>query len=430
MPSILFINLSYPQTYSMRDPSLFSGIPLLTNKFTTPTTNTTNIIYIYLYNYPRKELYTIMKIICSKTKLLNGVSIALRAVSNKTTLPILECILIEAKNNEIKLTANDMELGIETIVEGTIEKEGKIAIEAKLFSEIIRKLPDNDVTIETNDHYQALIQCEKAKFTIAGQSGNDFAQLPQVEREQSISLSQFTLKEVIRQTIFSISDNENNKLMTGELFEVENGRLHVVSLDGHRISIRNVELKDCYNSVKVVVPGKTLNDVSKILSGDVEKEVKLFFTDKHILFEFDTTKIVSRLLEGNYYPINQMLSSDYATKIRINKKEFLNCIDRATLLIRESEKKPIVIRIEDGMMELQIQSSMGSMKEDMAIYQEGNDILIGFNPRFLMDALRVIDDEEITIYLVNPQAPCIIKDDKESYIYLILPINFNVAAQS
>lgn len=386
-------------------------------------------LYISIYLPPKGVIHN-MKIICSKSKLLYGVSIALKAVSNKTTLPILECILIEANNHKIKLTANDMELGIETIVDGEILEEGKIAINAKLFSEIVRKLPDNDVTITTDENYQAVIRCEKAKFNISGKSGDDFAHLPDVEKDKFISLSQFTLKEVIRQTIFSISDNENNKLMTGELFEVNGDHLNVVSLDGHRISIRNIELKESYESVKVVVPGKTLNDVSKILSGDADKDVRIYFTAKHILFEFDSTKVVSRLLEGEYYRINQMLSSDYETKIRINKKEFLDCIDRASLLIRESDKKPIIIHIEDANMELKIQSNIGSMKEDIVIQQEGKDILIGFNPKFLMDALRVIDDEEITIYLVNPKAPCFIKDEKESYIYLILPVNFNVAANS
>lgn len=368
-----------------------------------------------------------MKIMCTKSNLLQGVNVALKAVSNKTTLPILECVLLEANEKGIILTANDMELGIETILEGNIQEPGKIALNAKLFSEIIRKLPDNDVQITTNSNHQAIIVCEKSKFTISGQAGDDFPLLPEIERLQSISISQFMLKEVIRQTIFSISDNENTKLMTGELFEINQNNLKVVSLDGHRISIRNIELKDCYENIKVVVPGKTLSDLSKILNGGTEDEVNIYFTNKHILFEFDQTIVVSRLLEGEYYNINQMLSTDYETKIQINKKEFLNCIDRASLLIRESDKKPIVIHIQDESMQLSIQSFIGSMKEEIYINKEGKDLLIGFNPKFLMDALRVIDDEVIDIYLVNPKAPCFIKDASQSYVYLILPVNFNAA---
>ena len=368
-----------------------------------------------------------MKLICSKNELLKSVNISLKAVPSKTTMPILECILIDASASEIKFTTNDMELGIETKVKGIIEEKGIIALDAKIFSDIIRKLPDNDVTIQTDANLNTTITCEKAKFTIPGKSGEDFAYLPVIEKNEGIELSQFTLKEVIRQTIFSIAANENNKLMTGELFEIKNNILKVVSLDGHRIAIRKIELKDSYSDKKVVVPGKTLNEISKILSGEVEDIVQIFFTNNHIVFEFDDTVVVSRLIEGEYFRIDQMLSSDYETKVSINKREFLDCIDRATLFVKESDKKPIIINIEDESMQLNINSQIGSMKEDIDIEKEGKDIMIGFNPKFLIDALKVIDDEKISIYLVNPKAPCFIKDEKESYIYLILPVNFNAA---
>ena len=366
-----------------------------------------------------------MKLICSKANLVQGVNIVMKAVPSKTTMTILECILIDATTNEIKFTANDMELGIETKVEGDIISKGMVAIDAKIFSEIVRKLPDNEVSIETDENYRTTITCEKAVFTIAGKSGEDFSYLPMIEKNKFIYVSQFTLKEVIRQTIFSISDNDTNKLMTGELFEVTGNELKVVSLDGHRISIRKIELKDSFDDIKVVVPGKTLNEISKILSGGTEDEVRIFFTSNHIVFEFDSTVVVSRLIEGEYFKINQMLSSDYETKISINKKEFLNCIDRATLLVKEGDKKPIIINITDGDLELKISSVLGSMNENIDITKDGKDIMIGFNPRFLIDALKVIDDEEINIYLVNPKAPCFIKDAEEKYIYLILPVNFN-----
>ena len=369
-----------------------------------------------------------MKIICSKTNLVKGVSIVSKAVPSKTTMPILECILIDASMDTIKLTANDMELGIETRIEGEIIEHGIIALNARIFSEIVRKLPDNDVMIETSDNNQALITCEKAKFNISAQSGEDFSYLPVIEKEDSITVSEFTLKEVIRQTIFSIADNDTNKMMTGELFEIDNNILKVVSLDGHRISIRKIELKNSYPSRKVVVPGKTLNEVSKILSGDADKDVSIFFTGKHIVFEFDQTTVVSRLIEGEYFKIDQMLSSDYETKVTINKKELLDCIDRATLLVKEGDKKPIIINITDGMMELKINSTVGSMNEEIDIVKQGKDLMIGFNPKFMIDALKVIDDEEIDIYLVNPKAPCFIRDAKERYIYLILPVNFTTVA--
>ena len=365
-----------------------------------------------------------MKIICPKENLLKGVNIVSKAVPSKTTMPILECILLDASGGEIKLTANDMELGIETKIQGITEEPGKVALDAKIFSEIVRKLPDSDVTIQTDSGFQTLILCEKAKFSIPGKEGDDFAYLPEIEKDHYVSLSQFTLKEIIRQTIFSIADNENNRMMSGELIEINGNELKIVSLDGHRISIRKVELKDDYGQLKAVVPGKTLGEVAKILSGDAESEVLMFFTKNHVLFEFVDTIVVSRLIEGEYFKISQMLSADYETRVEINKKELAACIDRATLLVKESDKKPIIMNVQDGLMELKLVSSIGSLNEEIMISKTGRDIMIGFNPKFLMDALRVIDDETITLYMVNPKAPCFIRDEKESYIYLILPVNF------
>ncbi len=371
----------------------------------------------------RMEGVVHMKLVCKKANLQNGVQIVSRAVPNKTTMSILECILIDASHNMITLTANDMDLGIETIIQGEIKEEGLIAIDAKIFLEIVRKLPDSDVKIETDSSYKVTITCEKAKFNIMGKSGEDFSYLPIVEKENSVVLSQFTLKELVRQTIFSISDNDNNKLMTGELFEINGDELKVVSSDGHRISIRKVQLRDSYDHKKVVVPGKTLNEVSKILPGEAEGVLNIYFTARHIVFAFNDTTVVSRLIEGEYFNIDRMLSGDYETKVRINKKELLNCIDRATLLTREGDRKPVVIDIMDGTMELKIDSALGSMNEDIDIEKQGKDLMIGFNPKFLIDALRVIDDEEVDLYMVNPKAPCFIKNEEQSYIYLILPVS-------
>lgn len=348
----------------------------------------------------------------------------MKAVPSKTTMPILECILVDTSAGEIKFTANDMELGIETKVEGTILEKGIVALEAKLFSEIIRKLPDSDVVITSDSNNNTQIVCEKAKFSIMGRDGEDFSYLPFVERDYKISISQFTLKEVIRQTIFSIAPNDSNKMMTGELFEINENELRVVSLDGHRISIRKIELKSEYGEKKVIVPGKTLVEISKILTGGTEDMIDIYFTDNHIVFEFDQTVVVSRLIEGNYFRVNQMLSNDYETKVTINKKEFLDCIDRATLLVKEGDKRPIILNIAEGVMELKITSQIGSMDEIIDIDLEGKNIKIGFNPKFLIDALRVIDDETIDIYYMNPKAPCFIRDEEQTYIYLILPVNF------
>lgn len=365
-----------------------------------------------------------MKLICSKANLLKAVNIVSKAVPTRTTMVILECILIDASTNEIRLIANDMELGIETRVEGIIEERGIIALDAKIFSEIVRKLPDNDACIETDETLKTTITCEKARFNIIGKSGDDFSYIPYVEKNDPVVLTQFSMKELIRQTIFSIADNDSNKLMTGELIEIKDKEMKVVSLDGHRVSIRRIVLKNSYDHKKVVVPGKTLNEINKILPGNQEDDIAIYFSKNHIVFDFERTTVVSRLIEGEYFRIDQMISMDYETKLTINKKELLNCIDRATLLVKEGDKKPIIMNISDHVMELRISSFIGSMSEQIDIAKEGKDIMIGFNPKFFIDALRVIDDEIVILYMVNPKAPCYIRDNDGKYIYLILPVNF------
>lgn len=363
-----------------------------------------------------------MRLQIEKNNLIAAVNIASRAVPSKTTMSILECILIDASTEKIRLIANDTELGIETGVIGSIEEHGIIAVNADIFSNIVRKLPEGVVSITTEGE-KVTIQSEKAKFTILGRDGSDFTYLPEVNRDYGIEVSQFTLRDIINKTIFSISTSESNRMMMGELFEIKDNTLRVVALDGHRISIRKVELKQTYEDRKVIIPGKTLNDISKILSGDMEKQARIYFTERHALFEFDDTIVVSRLIEGEYFKIDQMLSNDYQTHFRINRQELLSCLDRATLLVKEEDKKPIILMISDMSVELKINTTLGSMDEIIAIDKDGENINIGFNPKFLIDALRAIDDEEVDIYLLSQRAPAFIRDGK-TYCYLVLPVNF------
>ncbi len=366
-----------------------------------------------------------MRIKCSQSQLLGGINTVSKAVPSKSSMTILECILFTADENGIKLTANDMELGIETFIEGEVEVAGTVAIEAKIISNLIRSYSGEDFIIDSDEDNVVHIECGRSNIDISGRSTEEFVLLPELERSNPIEISQFSLKELIRQTIFSISDNDTNKIMTGELFEIKGDQFKVVSLDGHRISVRNITLKNSYDDKSVIVPGKTLLELSKIIPGDVDKDVSIYLCENHVIFEYESVKVVSRIIEGNYFKIDQMISSDYETKIDVSKKGLLEVISRSTLLVKEGDKKPIVFNVNDGSLTLSITSSIGSMKEDVDIDKSGKDIMIGFNPKFLIDALRVIDDETVTLYMVNPKAPCIIKNDDGSYLYLILPVNFS-----
>ncbi len=370
------------------------------------------------------ERKTSMKFIAAKSDLQSAVGIAVRAVPAHTTMTILECILIEAQGNDIRLTANDMELGIRTHLQGTVEVPGTVAVNAKMFSDIVRKLPQEIVEFESDGSNMIRIRSGKALFEIAGQSGDEFTEIPSVEQDRSITISQFSLKNLINQTIFSAAVNENNKIMTGELFEISGDILRVVALDGHRIAIRKIALKESSEPIKVIVPAKTLNEISRILPGEMDDVVTIFFARNHIVFEIPGTKVVSRLIDGEYFNVNQMISTDYETRVTVRKNEFLSCIDRASLFVREGDKKPIIFDIEDQEMKLSIDSPLGSMNEEIDTEKEGRDLAIGFNPKFLMDALKAIDDENVTLYFMNPKAPCFIRDEGDNYVYLILPVNF------
>ena len=362
-----------------------------------------------------------MKLRISKNNLLNSINIVSKAVPNRTTMSILECIMIDATGSHIYLIANDMEMGIQNLTEGEIIENGKIMINASIFSNLVRKLPENIVEITTVGE-KVNIVCEKAKFSILGKTGEDFTYLPDIERNEEIRISQYTLRNMIQKTIFSISSSDSSGMMNGELLEIKDNHLKMVALDGHRVAIRNVELKENYKDQKVIIAGRTLNELSKIIGGSVDKTVSMYFTQKHALFEFDNTLMVTRLIDGNYYNIDSMLQSTFSTQIKVNRQELINCIDRSTLLVREDDKKPIIFMISDSSMELKINTTIGSMNEIIEINKTGENMNIGFNPKFLLDALRAIDDEEVMICLLSPKAPCFIRNDE--YCYLVLPVNF------
>ena len=365
-----------------------------------------------------------MKLTFEQSDLLKSVNISMKAVSSSTTMPILECIMIDATAGEIRFISNDMELGIETIVPGTILEKGSVALDAKTFSEIVRRLPNSLVTIETDDQMVSQITCEKAKFTIPGKSGDEFTYLPVVEKNDSVTMSQFSLRQIINQTLFSVGENiVGNRILTGEQFFIKDGILRVASLDSHRVSIRTIEMeKDCPDE-SVVIPGKTLGEISRLLTGGTDAQVTVSFSKNYVIFEFDQTMVLSRLLEGHFFDVDQLLMDDYTTKVELNKQSLIQCINRASLLVRESDKVPVVFDIRDNEMSLSANTTMGSMNETLEISKEGKDLTIGFNPKYVTDALRVIEDETITIYFLSSVAPCFIKNDEKGYNYIVLPVN-------
>lgn len=363
-----------------------------------------------------------MHILCKQELLLNSINTAIKACSTKTTMPILQCILIKAYNNQVTLVGYNLELGIESTVDAEVIEEGSIALEAKIFSEIIRKMPNEMVELSTSTNQMTKIICEECKFSILGQVGESFPDLPIVKKSIPYTLPQHTLKEMIRQTIFSVALEESRPMLTGEMLQVKEGYFRMISFDGYRISYRQITLPTEYETQEVIVPGRTLNEVSKILSSDETHMMNLYFEDNNVLFDLGECKVVSRLVEGEFLKYEQVFSADYATYIEVDCKKFLRSIERAALISREG-KRPIKLEIDADNLIITSKAELGTVHEKIDIELKGNEISIGFNPKFLIEALKCIDDERICLHFISPLAPCTINPIHGThYKYLILPV--------
>lgn len=370
-----------------------------------------------------------MNIRCEKNILLNNINIVLKAVATKTTVPILECILLIANDESFNLLASDLELSIEANnIEATIYKTGKIAVDAKILFDIIKNMPPGNIDIHLLENNFILIKNNNTEFKIPTLNASEFPKINEVTEDYSYNINCVTLKNMIKQTKFSVSMDNSKPIITGELLEIKDGSLNIVAIDGFRVSFRTNFLSDEIKDAEVVVPLKTLNEVIKILSDDEKEDVKIYFDENYILFEIKGVKIVSRLLNGEFIKYEQVFTKDFNTKVQINRLNFLNSLERASLLSRDNKKTPVKLSVKSG-NDLTITSNTefgSSYEEKVEISIQGSDIDISFNPRYLIEALRAITDDEILILFITPLSPCIIKSIiADDYKYLILPLKTN-----
>lgn len=367
-----------------------------------------------------------MKIRCSKERLVEGLNLVGRTVSTRTPLPILECILITADNDGVRLMANDLEMSIETApFEADVEEAGSVALEAKLFIEIVRKMPGNEIQIEANENNETLCKSGRARFTIMGMPGDEFPVMEKVERSVGYNIPAKDLREMIRQTIFSVATEDAKPVLTGELIQHRENALNIVAVDGFRISYRKMDLPGEYaeNPVSVVVPAKALHELSRILPQETEGEVAFYFTDKRIVFELDRFIFVSRLLEGEFIRYDQIFNEDFTTNVTVGRQEFLNGLERATLIARDNKKTPIKIEITENSIVITSNTEMGNAYDEVQAQVDGATLEIAFNPRYLIEALRAIEEENIIARFTTGLSPCIIRgEDSDAAKYLILPL--------
>ena len=367
-----------------------------------------------------------MKFICEREKLLKAINSVVKGASSKTTMPILEGILIQTNDNEIKLTTYDLEIGIEYVIESEIEEQGSTVVNALMFSEIIRKLPDTQISIVLNENNLLVIECEGSLYKLATMNPEEFPELPKINIENSIQLDQRTLKSMVRKSIFAVSIEENRPIFTGCLFEINENKLNVVAVDGFRLAWTSNFLENKSTNFKAVIPGKTLNEVNKILS-DSYDYIKIGVSKNQALFEMENCKIVTRLLDGEFLNYKSVIPQNWETRIRVNKKDIQECFERISLIsasIAEKEKKyPVKVKIEVGKVTISCTNQTGDAKEELYIETEGKELEAGFNPKYFLDALKVIDDDEIFIDFGTNISPCVIRPiENEDYSYMILPI--------
>lgn len=364
-----------------------------------------------------------MKFSCEKAILSAAISTASRAVAPKSAVPALEGILVEA-GSDLKLTGYNLETGIRTRLDADITEPGVAVLPARLFGEIIRKLPDDVVTVTCSEDGSAKIDCGMSSFTIVGISPEDFPELPTVEGKQGFTVEQNVLKSMISQTIFAVSTNESKPVHTGSLFEVEGEQLTVVSVDGYRLALRREKIhpQEEGASFSFVVPGAALREVERV-SQDLEELLNVTLGARHILFEVGDTVLISRLLEGEFINYRNAVPKTAKYVLTADVKQLVAGVERVSLLISEKLKNPVRCRIEDGVVRLSCIAAVGRAYDECPIMGNGEGLEIGFNNRYLLEALKAVDDEQVVLELNSGESPCNIRPlEGEKYLFMVLPV--------
>ena len=362
-----------------------------------------------------------MKFTCDKRELESAMRTAMRAVPSKSTMPILECVLIEADEKGITVTANSMDMGLVTHIDGTVHEFGQAAIEAKVLNEISGKLPSGDATIGIENDI-AKIKAGRSKFEIPCRDADSFIRLPEVEAGVSVMVDQEQFRNAIQKSIFCISQNDKVPTMTGEKIEVNGNVMRFIALDGHRIAITEIMLDKDYGKAESIVPGRTLSELTKILK---EGHLEIEFTQSHCIFDVDGTTLISRVIEGQYFDVSKMMRFEHSTALKVDACELLSCIGRASVVMRDGDKRPVVMEIFDGGLSIDASTQMGHVHEELAAEKTGEDLRIGFNDRFLGDAIGAASsyDDEIELQFESQKSPVAITRADAPYRYIVLPVN-------
>lgn len=361
-----------------------------------------------------------MRIQIEQNKLAKHINIVQKGISSKTTLPILDGILLEAKNGKLKLTGTDLEIGIESYTEANILEEGSIVINSRLFGDIVKKLPNSEIDISTSEN-KMNIKCDASEFNLIGNPSLEYPELPTLIDQLSLKIPMDLFKNIIRQTVFATTQDETRPILTGVLFEIINGKASFVALDGYRLALKNVKL-DSSEDINIVIPGRTLTELNKILEED-EEDIEITLTPGHIVFNIGDTLVFSRLLEGQFLNYRDIIRADHETNVRVNRRELQNSLERASLLAKEEKANLVKLNVTDNKLVIKSNSEIGNVNEEISVESEGKDLNIAFNSKYILDGIKAMEEEEIKLFFMGSLNPCIIKPAGDSnYTYLVLPV--------
>lgn len=364
-----------------------------------------------------------MKLVCEKCVLQSAVSVCSRAAAVKSPIPALEGILLEA-GESLRITGYDLKRGIYTNVEADVKEPGSIVLDAKLFGEMVRRMPDGMVTIESDEKFMTNVKCGKTEFNFVGIDSEDYPELPSVDGLKSFSIKQGVLKSMINQTIFAVSDNDSRPVYTGSMFEIDNGVLTLISVDGFRLAIRREAILGEEGHHEFIVPGAALSDVERISSADGEENIRISVGGNHVSFSIGRTVIVSRRLEGDFLNYHKAIPTGFANTVKVSRTEFLHAIDRVALVIDEKTKNPVRLSFRENFIDCLCMTPLGKAEDVCFCEGDGGGMEIGFNGKYIMDAVKSAPADELLICLNTSSSPCVIMpaDENDSFKYMILPI--------
>lgn len=369
-----------------------------------------------------------MKFSCDRNSLLNAVNKVIKGVTPRTTLPILQGILLTAKDEKLIMYSTDMEIGIECKVNAVINQEGSIVVSSKVFSDLIRKLPEDTVYFASDDNNTVNIKCGLSDFTILGNSPDEFPDIPEILKDITFSINQNVLKEMIKMTSFCVAQDMTRPILTGILMEISKNIINMVALDGYRMAIKKYRSEDSIlngiDNFSVVIPGPTSNELVRVME-DNDSDAYVSFTGNQILFEIDDTKVISKLLDGNYMNYKAVIPKDFKSIVIADRNDLIGAIERASLLA-SNKSNLIKFTFNEGELVISSNSEKGKMSERVNIDIEGNLIEIAFNSRYLLEALRVINSDKIKMSMINSINPMIITPvEDDDYLYMVLPVKLN-----